>query len=470
MSLADRYDGFLVDLDGVVWRGDQPIAGAAETIARLRDEGKAVVFLTNNASLSPREYAAKLMRHRIPTRPGDVISSAHAVVDYLRRELRLSRGDRVHVCGTPGLGQVLRGAGFTPVSDADAVGAVVVAWNPKLGFDELRRAADLARAGVPLVGANRDATYPTADGLLPGTGAILAAIEVASGKRAHAVGKPAPELFRAALEHAGSAPDRTLVLGDRLDTDIAGAHAAGLAGALVLTGVTTAADLDGAGVVPDWILDRLDDLVREGARPGASAEPLVQERAAPAAAERHDQEESRDEAADVREDGDPAGSLALVPADRGQELADEPQPDDDPRGSADGEEEEPQRKKGEDPRAGPQHDVRAEHAGDRTGRADDRQRRVEVGGDEDERRDDAADEVEDQEAYSAESIFDVVPEDPEEQHVESQVEDVRVHEHRREKRDDRRTLGEDPRDGRGERGAVSDETAWDQSVPVDEGA
>src|SRR2546427_216135 len=107
MRLADRYDGFLLDLDGVVWRGEQPIEGAGETVEELREAGKRVVFLTNNASLSPREYAAKLMRHRIPTQPGDVISSAHAVLDYLRRGLRLSRGDRVHVCGTAGLEQVL---------------------------------------------------------------------------------------------------------------------------------------------------------------------------------------------------------------------------------------------------------------------------------------------------------------------------------------------------------------------------
>src|SRR5205807_3395127 len=129
--------------------------------------------------------------------------------------------------------------------------------NPKLTFEELRRAADLARAGVPLIGANRDATYPGSDGLLPGTGAILAAIETASGVQAHTVGKPAPELFHAALERAGTAPERTLVLGDRLDTDIAGAKAAGLASALVLTGIASAEDLERDDIAPDWVLDRI---------------------------------------------------------------------------------------------------------------------------------------------------------------------------------------------------------------------
>jgi HAD superfamily hydrolase (TIGR01450 family) len=256
MRLADRFDAFLVDLDGVVWRGEQPIDGAADTINELRDAGKRVVFLTNNASLSPREYAAKLMRHRIPTQPGDVVSSAHAVVDYLKRTLRLSRGDRVHVCGTVGLAQVLKGAGLIPTSEGRDVGAVVVAWNPKLTLEDVRRAADLARAGVPLVGANRDATYPSSDGLLPGTGAILAAVETASGVRAHTVGKPAPELFRHGLEQAGAPPERTLVIGDRLETDVAGARAAGLASALVLTGVSSLDDVEGGYIKPDWILDR----------------------------------------------------------------------------------------------------------------------------------------------------------------------------------------------------------------------
>jgi 4-nitrophenyl phosphatase len=466
MSLADNFDGFLVDLDGVVWRGEQPIEGAADTIEKLREAGKRVVFLTNNASLSPREYAAKLMRHRIPTQPGDVISSAHAIVDYLKRELRLSRGDRVHVVGTTGLSQVLRGAGLQPTAERDDVHAVVVAWNPKLGFEEIRRAADLARAGLPLVGANRDATYPGSDGLLPGTGAILAAIETASGVRAHAVGKPAPELFRAALDHAGAAPERTLVLGDRLETDIAGAAAAGLPSALVLTGVTTTDDLDRSDIAPDWVLDRIDDLVREGVRRGRSAEPLVEESRLAPPTERNDQHEPRDEPAYVREDGDAAVLVRDVAVESGEDLPDEPEPDDEPRGRAQREEEEPERDEREHARARPEHDVRAEDSGDGAGRTDDGKGRVGVEGNEDERGGDAADEVEDQKTYTTESIFDVVPEDPEEEHIEPEVQDVRVHEHRGEYRSPGRPLSDDR--GEFERVAMPDDVAWDESVPIDE--
>jgi len=469
MSLADKFDGFLVDLDGVVWRGEQPIEGAAETITALRDAGKRVVFLTNNASLSPREYAAKLMRHRIPTQPGDVISSAHAIIDYLKRHVRLSRGDRIHLCGTTGLAQVLRGAGLHPTEERSDVGAVVVAWNPKLTFEEIRRAADLARAGVPLIGANRDATYPGADGLLPGTGAILAAIETAAGVPAHTVGKPAPELFHAALEQAGTAAERTLVVGDRLETDIAGAKAAGLPSALVLSGVASAEDLESSDIAPDWVLDRIDDLVREGVRPGKGklAEPLLEQSAPAASTEGHDENESREEAADVREHGDTAVLVGGVSLDRGEQLPDEPQADDDEGRRPDGEEEEPEREEGQHTRARPQDDVRAENSGDRAGRPDDGQRRVRIEEDEEQRGSDAADEVEDQETYAAESIFDVVPEDPQEEHVEPQVQDVRVHEHGGEQRHDGRPLRDDRSELEG--GTVSDDIAWDQSVPVDEG-
>lgn len=259
MSVADRYDAFLLDLDGVVWRGDSAVPGAAEALEALRERGKRVVFVTNNASRSARDYAAKLMRMRIATEPSDIVTSAHAVVDHLH-EIGLERGSRIHVFGTPALAQVVRSAGFEATKDASAIDALVVAWNPRLTFDDLGRAADVARSGVPFVGANRDATYPAEEGLLPGTGAILAAIEVASGRQATVVGKPAPYLFRSALERAGGSVARTLFIGDRVESDVVGALAAGVPVALVLTGVTRRDDLASLDGRPDWILDDLGGL------------------------------------------------------------------------------------------------------------------------------------------------------------------------------------------------------------------
>jgi HAD superfamily hydrolase (TIGR01450 family) len=305
VTLAERYDAFLIDLDGVVWRGDEPIPSAAATIAQLRKMRKYVVFVTNNASRSPRDYAAKLMRMSIPTDPLDIVTSAHAVVEHLD-EIGLHDEDRVHVCAAKGLAAVLRAHGYTPTRDVTDVQALVVAWNPSFGFNDLRRASDVARSGVPFVAANRDATYPSEDGLLPGTGAILAAIEIASGRQATVVGKPEPNVIRIALERTRSDPTRTLFLGDRADTDIAGARAAGVPVALVLTGVTGAADVRSLAESPDFVLDDIGGVLAS-AEPNlrtASSEPRL--RPVPSDAEQPDQDEAGEEPPDVSEEGDAA--------------------------------------------------------------------------------------------------------------------------------------------------------------------
>ena len=304
MTLAERFDAFLFDLDGVVWRGEELIPGAARTIARLRDDGKRVVFITNNASRSPRQYAVKLMRLRIPTEPVDVVTSGHVVIAHLRK-IGLRRGDRIHVCAAPALGQLLRGEGFVPTNQTRGVQAVVISWNPKLTFDDVRYAADVARSGVPFVATNSDATYPSEHGLLPGAGSILAAVETASGMRATVVGKPRPEIVRLALERAGSEPAQTLVCGDRPDTDVAAARAAGVPVALVLTGVTLESDLAGLTERPDWILRDVSDLVGDQAPEPTdlSAGPSVGSRLGRAAEapEDEDEDDSGDESADMSE-------------------------------------------------------------------------------------------------------------------------------------------------------------------------
>lgn len=335
MKLTDRFDAFLIDLDGVVWRGEEAIAGAAETIEMLRDAAKRVVFVTNNASKSPREYAVKLMRVRVPTDPADVVTSAHAVVEHLR-SLRLHRGDRIHVCAAPGLSQVLRGHGFTPTRDVQDAKALVVAWNPRLTFDDIRRAADLARSGVPFIGANRDATYPSESGLLPGTGAILAAIETAAGRTAVVVGKPQPGVFRIALHRAGADPSRALFIGDRPETDVAGARAAGIPVALVLTGVTGEAELGSLSDRPDVILGSLADVLKTN-EPSLERGPSVVEGFDPVGGrssvttEDEDQHGSSDETPDVSEVGDATLFAGLTESGGGsEELNEEPDPEHDP--------------------------------------------------------------------------------------------------------------------------------------------
>ncbi len=313
MKLALRYDAFLVDLDGVVWRGEQEIAGAGDTIMTLRSLNKRVVFVTNNASRLPRDYAAKLMRMRVPTEPADIITSAHAVVSHLR-SIGLTAGDRIHVCGTEALANFISTNRFVATKETD-VSAVVVAWNPRMVMDDIRRAADVARTGVPFIGANRDATYPTEDGLLPGSGAILAAIEVASGRTATVVGKPQPGLIRVALERAGGGD--ALFVGDRADSDCVGAHAAGLPVALVLTGVTRESDLPSLTDRPEYILESLRDVLtaetNDELSPSAAAEEVARGDGAISAVppEREDEDHPRDEPADVRHEGDTASLFDL---------------------------------------------------------------------------------------------------------------------------------------------------------------
>jgi ribonucleotide monophosphatase NagD (HAD superfamily) len=208
------------------------------------------------------------------------------------------------------LSQLLRADGLVPTSQTTGVQALVVAWNPKLTFEDIRRAADVARADIPFVAANSDATYPGEVGLLPGSGAILAAVEVASGRRATVVGKPKPEMFRLALERAGSEPSRTLVCGDRPETDVAGARAAGVPVALVLTGVTRESDLAAVTDRPDWILRDVNELLAEQTEATTSSlAPLVVDdglaaRTPSSGTEGQDERETGDEAADVREVGD----------------------------------------------------------------------------------------------------------------------------------------------------------------------
>jgi HAD superfamily hydrolase (TIGR01450 family) len=263
LSLADRYDAFLLDLDGVVWRGEQVIPGADDAVARLRELGRRVVFVTNNSSRAPRDYAIKLARMKIPTPPDDVVTSGHVVIKELRR-IGVEPGDVVHVCGGEGLIRLIMHERIqTTAEETGPIKAVVVGWNPRGTFEDIRKAANLVRAGVPFIASNTDATYPSAGQLLPGTGAIVAAIEVASGRTCTYVGKPKPDLFQLALERAGSPSGRAVFIGDRPETDIVGATGAGLECALVLTGVVSEGDLGSLPALPTWILNDLAEVTRD---------------------------------------------------------------------------------------------------------------------------------------------------------------------------------------------------------------
>ncbi len=242
--LLSSYDHVLLDLDGCVWVGDRPTPGTPEAIAELRAAGKSLAFLTNDPRRSPEEYVRKLWSLGMRASLEEVVTVGAAIQHLLTER---PRGTEVYVIGAPAIVRHATDAGMRVVngtSRAAQAELVVIAGHDDLHFGELRAATQCALAGADMIAANRDRTFPTSDGLWPGTGAIVAALEYATDRTAWLVGKPAPQMFRTALDRLGRG--RALVVGDRLDADLAGASAAGLDGAIVLTGVTSRQEAEAA--------------------------------------------------------------------------------------------------------------------------------------------------------------------------------------------------------------------------------
>lgn len=237
--LLAGYDNVILDLDGCVWVGDKPTPGAPDAVSELRRAGKQVAFLTNNARSSPEEYVRQLWALGIQASLEEIVTAGAAVQFMLAgRERR-----NAFVIGSAALFRHVADAGHRIVNGtggARSAEVVVVAGHESFDYDQLRDATQAVLAGAELIAADRDRIFPQEDGMWPGSGAIVAALEYATGQTAHAVGKPQPEIFRTALDRLGDG--RTLVIGDRLDADLQGAAAAGLDAAIVLTGVASRED------------------------------------------------------------------------------------------------------------------------------------------------------------------------------------------------------------------------------------
>lgn len=236
-TLAEEHDCLLLDLDGTVFRGHEATTGAVETLAAV---GARKLYVTNNASRGPGEVAEHLVSMGFAAEPDDVVTSAQSAARLLAAQL--PSGSAVLVIGTDSLGAEIELAGLRPVRKfADAPAAVVQGHSPQTGWADLAEAALAIRGGALWVAANVDRTLPSERGLLPGNGSMVAALRTATDQEPQVAGKPAPTLINDAL--ARGRFDAPLVVGDRLDTDIAGANAAGLPSLLVLSGVNTAADM-----------------------------------------------------------------------------------------------------------------------------------------------------------------------------------------------------------------------------------
>ncbi len=258
--IVDRYDAFLFDLDGVLYRGASAVPHAAAALARVRQLGKGVAFVTNNSGRSPGRVAERLRAVGVGASPDEVETSALTTASILA-----GRGvGRVFVVGEDGLVGALTDAGIqVAAGEPAAVDAVVVGWDRTADYDKLRTASVLVQRGAALVATNPDPSFPAADGTAwPGAGALLAAIETTTGVRGEVIGKPFPPVLQAALDRAGGG--RPLLVGDRLDTDIDGAVGLGWDSMLVLTGISTRHDLPSSPVLPTYVADDLRALFTEG--------------------------------------------------------------------------------------------------------------------------------------------------------------------------------------------------------------
>lgn len=271
---AERYEAFLFDLDGVLYRGDRALPGAAETVATLRDGGRGVVFLTNNSSRTPEQVAENLAGLGIPAEPSDVVTSAQATLELLD-------GVRTaFVIGEAGVRLALEEAGIEILDgEPELADAVVVGWDTRVDYRKLRVASVLVAEGARFLATNIDASYPAPGGeLWPGAGALAAVVSTTTGRRPEVAGKPARPMFDAAVDRAGTRD--ALVVGDRVETDAAGAAAAGLDAAVVFSGAATPATLLDHDAAIVAAMDSVEGLLRPGpvvtVRPAGSGddEPL----------------------------------------------------------------------------------------------------------------------------------------------------------------------------------------------------
>lgn len=239
--LLARYDHVLIDFDGCVWVGDALTPRAGEALDALRAAGKGIAFVTNDGRYGEDAFVRKLWRLGVRASVQEIVTVGGGLQHALNTD---HHGASAFVIGSPAIHRHVADAGLRIVNGSDFASraeVVVAAGHEELEFEELKLATQALLRGAAFVGAGRDATYPTQDGMYPGTGALLGFLEAATGRTAVSVGKPEAQLFHTALDRLGAKPEkaRALVIGDRLDADLAGAHAAGLDGAVVLTGATS---------------------------------------------------------------------------------------------------------------------------------------------------------------------------------------------------------------------------------------
>jgi HAD superfamily hydrolase (TIGR01450 family) len=266
MTLSDKFDHFLIDLDGVVYTGEKPIPGSIETLLVLKDLGKNLIFLTNDPRSSVNDYSNKLNKFGFPAKPQDVITSSMAIAHYIKSKHKDITHTKAYVVGSKALKDEIEGIGLELVAGEEAKRAdfVIIGGYPGFHYEELKISSLAIRNGAYFYATSRDPYIPTEEGLVPATGAVLASIEVASEKKAIVGGKPEKIIFEVAMMRNQLRPkERIGVIGDRLDSDIIGGKRAGIKTILVLSGSTKEGDLYTGDLIPDYVINDLTGLLSE---------------------------------------------------------------------------------------------------------------------------------------------------------------------------------------------------------------
>ena len=263
MQPFTNINALIIDMDGVLWHGTQPMPGLTDFFQTLDDLQIPFILATNNASQTPEQYVSKLAKMGVTITNKQILTSGTATALYLSKQVNPTE-TRVFVVGEDGATQPLIDHGFTLTglyevnndSDASKKGAdiVVCGKDETLTWAKLATATLNIRAGAKFIGTNADTTLPTEHGITHGNGAILAALEVATGVSPTIIGKPEPIIYQQALALLGVDPDKTVAIGDRLETDILGAVRTGIRSIMVLTGISTEADLKESAYQPTWVM------------------------------------------------------------------------------------------------------------------------------------------------------------------------------------------------------------------------
>lgn len=247
--------GFICDMDGVIYHGNRLLDGASRFVDWLKDNDKKFLFLTNSSERSPRELHQKLSRLGIDAEESHFYTSALATGEFLASQ---KQGGSAYVIGEAGLINALYNAGIT-MNDVNP-DYVVVGESPSYSYAKIEKAVQLIRSGARLVGTNPDLTGPTERGIVPACGSLIAPIELATGSKAYFAGKPNPLMMRQAIKRLGCRREESLIIGDRMDTDIVAGVESEIDTVLVLSGVTSMDDLTQFAYRPRVILDGVGDI------------------------------------------------------------------------------------------------------------------------------------------------------------------------------------------------------------------